>query len=92
MTFSKKYILSLWEDDYLTIILVKSYKLISSDLLYLDNTPFFLTCKNETYINNKNVASSAQDVVKENDHNYTKCLIKIEDISIGTANLYPNKE
>ena len=38
---------------------------------------FFLTGKNETYVN-KNVASSAEDVLKENDDNYTKCSIKLE--------------
>jgi len=30
---------------------------------------YFLTGKKETYIDNKDVASSAQDVPKENDNN-----------------------
>jgi len=39
---------------------------------------FFLTGKNETYINNKSVVSPAQGVLKEINDNYNKSSDKME--------------
>jgi len=43
---------------------------------------FFLTGKNETYINNQNVVSFTQGVLKKNDNNYTKPCLKTKIIII----------